>query len=288
MRQAIEKTNNRTGLAVSPEMAQELQETVPKANPEAITEDGLAVTRASYAEDAEPVGTMPPPANLGGAVRSMAKALTGKNALAFMDKLGARLAFERSGVRLYQGLIAKHEVHGAWKGGPSLADLEHIRDEEYEHFRLLNRVMTELGGDPTAMTPSADLHGVISEGLPCAIADPRTNLRESMEAILVAELVDNDCWETLIDLARSLGHDAQADEFEKALEHEMEHLENVRTWLAAGLNMATTGDPTSGRARRRAQTKSATRSAARAKKVRRGGRKSKSGGRARRTRKTTI
>ena len=283
MRAAIEKTNNRTGLAVSPEMAQELQETVPKADPAAITEDGLAVTRASYAEAAEPVGTMPPPANLGGVVRSMAKALTGQNALAFMDKLGERLAFERSGVRLYQGLIAKHEVHGSWKGGPSRADLEHIRDEEYEHFRLINRVMTELGGDPTAMTPSADLHGIISEGLPCAIADPRTDFRESMEAILVAELVDNDCWETLIDLARSLGHDVQADEFEKALENEMEHLENVRTWLAAGLNMAATGEVTSGRARRRAQTKSAARATARAKKPTM--RKSKGGSRARRKRK---
>jgi ferritin-like protein len=282
MRAAIEKTNNRTGLAVSPEMAQELQETVPEADAGAITEDGLAVTRASYAEEGEPVGSMPPPATLGGAARAVAKAVMGQNAMAFMDKLGERLAFERSGVRLYQGLIGKFDAYGSWKGGPSRAELEHIRDEEYEHFHLLNRAMAELGGDPTAMTPSADLHGVISEGLPCAISDSRTDLRESMEAILVAELVDNDCWETLIDLARSLGHDNHADAFEEALAHEKEHLENVRTWLAAALNLAATGDAATGRARRRAKTKSAARADGRArKKVR----KTKGGGGTRHRRK---
>jgi ferritin-like protein len=255
MMKAIGKTNNRTGLSVSPEMAAELQDTVPPLDPGRIGEDGLALVRSAYAEEAEPVGSMPPPATLGGAVRDIAKRVMGQDAMVLMDKLGERLAFERSGVRLYQGLITKLEVHGSWDGGPSREDLEHIRDEEHAHFKVIERTMRDLGGDPTAMTPSANLHGEASKGIPAVIADPRTDLRESLEAIHIAELVDNDAFETLIDIARSLGHDEHADEFESALAEEREHLEKVRTWLSTGLNLAANGDPSTARARRRAATK---------------------------------
>ena len=251
---ALEKSNNRTGLAVSPELSAELRETVPPMEGGSLDDDALAETRAAYAEEAEPVGTMPPPAKPGGAARAATKGVAGRDAQVFMDKLGERLAFERSGVRLYQGLLSKFDVFGSWDGGPSRADLAHIRDEEYEHFLLMQRTIKELGGDATAVTPSANLQGVISAGVPCAIADPRTDLRECLEAILAAELVDNDGWTTLIDLARASGHDEHADAFGEALEHEEEHLANVRAWLAAGLNPAA-GQPAKAKAKRRAAPK---------------------------------
>lgn len=57
------------------------------------------------------------------------------------------------------------------------------------------------------------------------------NLKQSLEAILVAELVDNDCWTTLIELARAGGHKALAERFEGALAEEAVHLVNVRAWV---------------------------------------------------------
>ena len=91
--------------------------------------------------------------------------------------------------------------------------------------------MKSLGGDPTAVTPSADIAAVASMGIPQVIADPRTTLKQSLEAILVAELVDNDCWNLLAALAEKLGHDALADEFREALVEEQDHLMRVRGWV---------------------------------------------------------
>jgi hypothetical protein len=45
-------------------------------------------------------------------------------------------------------------------------------------------------------------------------------------------LTDNDGWELLIKLAENLGYDDMKAEFETALEHEEEHLVNVRSWLS--------------------------------------------------------
>ena len=36
-----------------------------------------------------------------------------------MDKIGERLAFERTGTRLYEALVSKHEAFGSFPGGPS-------------------------------------------------------------------------------------------------------------------------------------------------------------------------
>jgi len=59
-------------------------------------------------------------------------------------------------------------------------------------------------------------------------------LLQSLEAILLAELADNECWETLTGLARLAGQEELAEQCEEALVTEQEHLEKVRSWLAAG------------------------------------------------------
>jgi rubrerythrin len=66
------------------------------------------------------------------------------------------------------------------------------------------------------------------------LADPRTNLLQSLEAILVAELADNECWTALETLARQAGHEDLANGCRRAVEHEREHLRDVRRWVAAG------------------------------------------------------
>ena len=233
---------NRTGAALSPALTEDLLEGARNTQPSAEGDgDELARLRIEYAREAEPVGTIPPPASAKGMFKSAVKALTGKSALVLADKLGERMAFERSGVRLYDALLSKFDAYGSCDGGPTRPELEQIRAEEHEHFVLVKGCVEEMGADPTAVTPSANLHAVASKGLCAVLADPRTNLRDGLEAILVAELVDNDCWENLEDLARSLGHDDMADRFNQALREEQDHLRRVRRWLGQALSEAATG-----------------------------------------------
>src|SRR5262249_44862239 len=142
-----------------------------------------------------------------------------------------RLAFERQGTRLYEALIRKCEQFGETYGGPSLAHLGRIHDEEMEHFKMLQRVITEMGGDATVPTPSADIAGVLSQGILQVVSDPRPTMAQTLQAMLNAELADNDGWQMLITLAAILGRDDLEEEFERALDAEQEHLENVRGWL---------------------------------------------------------
>src|SRR5690606_31441043 len=144
-----------------------------------------------------------------------------------MDKLGQRLAFERTGTRLYEALISKHEAYGSFAGGPDREDLLEILNEEHRHFTELEQRMLALGGDPTAVTPSANLAAVATEGVLKLVTDPRTTLLQSLEGILVAELVDNDGWQLLCDAARNDGVDELTELCEEATAADQRHLAPV-------------------------------------------------------------
>jgi rubrerythrin len=109
-----------------------------------------------------------------------------------------------------------------------------VLQEEYRHFTMLQSAIEQLGGDPTAVTPSANLHATAAHGIKMVIVDPRTTLLQSLEAILIAELADNACWEALIELAQGAGEDELVKQFEQAHATEQEHLQKVHAWLAAG------------------------------------------------------
>jgi rubrerythrin len=113
--------------------------------------------------------------------------------------------------------------------------------EEYRHFTMLQSAIEQLGGDPTAVTPSANLHATAAHGINQVIVDPRTTLLQSLEAILIAELADNACWEALIELAQGAGEDDLVQRFQEALRNEQDHLAKVQTWLAAGQGRAGDG-----------------------------------------------
>ncbi|MFL5396104.1 MAG: ferritin-like domain-containing protein, partial [Myxococcales bacterium] len=100
-----------------------------------------------------------------------------------------------------------------------------------------------LGADPTAMTPSADVAQNLSQGIPKVLADPRTDLRQCLEGILVAELADNACWETLVELAQEAGQDDMASLFEAARQREELHLTRVKDWLRQGVSAALNPKP---------------------------------------------
>lgn len=225
---------NRTGVATSPDLTAEMLEGTTEFLPNAAGDgEEIARLREEYVKDAEPLGSVPPPATLKGAVKTAAKGMLGKHPSLFVDKLSERLAFERTGVRLYQALITKFDSHGGFDGGPTRDDLERIMMDEYNHFQLLMAAIQKLGADPTVQTPSADVQATIGSGPLQVIVDARTNLAQSLEAILVAELADNACWEALVQLARKNGDDELAGQFESAFATEEEHLVRVRSWVAA-------------------------------------------------------
>jgi len=147
-----------------------------------------------------------------------------------LNKTG--MAFERTGTRLYEALLTKFDVHGSWEGGPARRELEHFCGEEAQHFELLRKTIASLGADPTTVTPSADVAAVAGMGLGQVLTDPRTNLAQGLQAILLAELADHDGWEMLIRLSEGIGQKDLATQFRKALQEEDEHLSSVRRWLS--------------------------------------------------------
>jgi rubrerythrin len=156
-----------------------------------------------------------------------------------MDKLAERAAFERGGTRLYDAILAKFQAltDGAGSAaelpsGISIAELSRIRAQEADHFRLVSGSIEELGADPTAATPSADLVGMESTGLLQAVSDPRTGLADCLHAALAAELIDHAGWELLIEMADQMSSARLADRFRAARREEEDHLRLVRGWYA--------------------------------------------------------
>src|SRR3954469_25614977 len=96
--------HNRTGLQMSPLHGQMLRMAARDAavvadataqgvdQPEATL---LAETRREYINEADALGSVPPPGTLGGALRSGAGLVSGKRLQVLIDKMAERMAFER-------------------------------------------------------------------------------------------------------------------------------------------------------------------------------------------------
>jgi hypothetical protein len=230
---------NRTGTALVPENVALMLEAVSEFSPPApISTLHIDMERQAYIAEADSVGSLPPPTT------------TSSQSL-LLDKLGERLAFERTGTRLYDALITKslaieNLAPGAADalpdGAAAIDRLREIRAEELRHFHLLSDAIVALGGDPTAQTPCADVTAAASIGLMQVITDPRTTVAQSLSAILTAELTDNAGWELLGDLATRIGETDLAEQCTVALEAEAEHLVTIRGWLETLLIQAASGD----------------------------------------------
>jgi hypothetical protein len=212
-------------------MAPQMVHTAEMYAPGSSDGEHIATVRALYDAHALPIGTMPPPSSLKEATVTAVEMLKGNKALVFMDKLGARLGFERTGARLYEALMPRLEAGPTWEGGPTLQEVQRIHVDELQHFLLLRQCIEELGGDPTVQTPSADVSATASLGVVQVLGDPRVSLRHALHGILVAELVDNEGWSALVELATSLGHEQHAQRFQAAQLAEEQHLLRVRAWL---------------------------------------------------------
>ncbi len=234
MKNVVELGMNRTGLGMSPVDSKTMIDAAAKTQPSSPADgEKILGMRVEYGKQADPIGTVPPPPTMKGVAKAALDRLKGTHPTVLLDKLGERLAFERTGTRLYEALLTKLDIAGGWNGGPTRDELQRIHDAELAHFEMLRKCIEELGADPTAVTPSADVVAVASMGLLQVLSDPRTNLAQGLHAIHIAELADNDSWEMLTSLAKDLGKDALAKRFEGAYQDEQRHLADVRRWLKA-------------------------------------------------------
>lgn len=227
MQTTTEVGMNHSGILASEDAGEKMLQNIELTKPPRGDETDLAKIRLAYAKDAEPVGTLPEPQPEG-----VARVL--------MDKLGERLAFERSGTRLYDALMVKYAADKS--AGVPAKELKHIRDEEAMHFALLGAAIESLGGDPTAQTPCADVTGVEGMGLMQVLNDPKTTLAQALHAILVAEMTDNAAWDELIELTMQVGNDDLVARFSKARDHEKQHLEKISGWYKAAVQAAANSD----------------------------------------------
>ena len=238
MKKPTDTGGNRTGIKTSPAESKKTIEGADAGTPVEMTSTDpveLHSMRAKYSESASPIGSMPPPGTLRQSAKAAVKTLTGKHMNVFVDQLGARLAFERTGTRIYEALLVKLEAASVHDGGPTRDDLEHIRDEELAHAAMLIDCFEEIGADSTAVTPAADVQAVASCGIVQIVADPRTTLTQALEAVLTAELTDVESWQLLADMAGKLGQEDMANRFNRAFHEEQEHLIKVRDWLSSSL-----------------------------------------------------
>jgi bacterioferritin (cytochrome b1) len=228
MENRTELGTNRTGMQLAPEESRKMMEVTGMTHPSSPGNGaGIAELRTRYIKAADPVGSLPPDMENGAEAEGSAAA--GAASPVLIDKLGERLAFERSGTRIYEALITKCEA-GEAPEGLAVEKLKHFCAQEAQHFQLVAECIESLGADPTVQTPGADVTGVESAGLMQVVSDPKTTVNQSLHAILVAELADNAGWEELIALTRELGQDQMAQRFEQALEAEREHLQHIRQW----------------------------------------------------------
>lgn len=262
--QATLPGTNRTGAAVSQDQIKLMIEAVEELSPPMpIDTAAIDAERLRYIADADSVGSIPPPASLlKGTFKKSVARFNGVSPALLLNKIGERIAFERTGTRLYDALISKYlalsngaeaflpvgemqagnDVHESittrLAGEQPLETLRRIRAEEHGHFLMLCDAMTQLGGDPTAQTPCADVTGTASMGLMQVVTDPRTTLAQCLDVMLIAELTDTASWEMLAELAARAEQQELSGQFLAALRAEEEHLVVVRAWLKALMNDA--------------------------------------------------
>ncbi|MDC8760541.1 ferritin-like domain-containing protein [Janthinobacterium fluminis] len=228
---------NRTGIHMSPLDSRAMQD-YEGGTPDVFFDDaGIANLRNGYILDADLLGSVPLPVTLKGAAKAGAAALRGERPHILLDKLGERLAFERTGTRLYDALITKCEATLDGSLSMSIDDLQEIRDDEARHFLTVAQAIEALGGDATSQTPSADLVGVESMGLVQVVNDPRTTIAQSLHALLTAELADQVGWESLIALAEEQEQFDMVSDFTIALDEERGHLLMVQSWYEEAIGI---------------------------------------------------
>jgi bacterioferritin (cytochrome b1) len=157
--------------------------------------------------------------------------LAKKNATKVIDLLNERLAFERSGVQLYDTLLSRLRTateDPALKA--LLGQMKEYREEEKEHEEWLEEQIRALGGDAHAPTEHSVLVQAESEGVERVMRRDES-IPHGFHALLTAELADNAGWDLLVQIADEFGDSDAKKEFKKRLHEEEKHLLFVRKTL---------------------------------------------------------
>jgi hypothetical protein len=232
---------NKTGVQMSPLQTKHMlddDKILTRGHPGDETQ--MAELRQAYIRESDGFGSVPVPGTMKGMASMAVNMLKGDNPKVLLDKLSERLAMERTATRLYDALLTKLAVVNEGKVSITPEDVASIRGDEARHALLIRDAIASIGGDPTAMTPSADNVGVEAMGLVQVLSDPRASLAQSLHALLTAELSDGVGWETLIALAQEHEQRDMVDNFSEALLQERKHQAMIQVWYeeAIGLDSA--------------------------------------------------
>ena len=154
--------------------------------------------------------------------------LAQNNPAFLLDVLNGRLAFERTGVKLYDSVIGKIEAQAQPRFLAIVGQLREIRAEEKEHEEWLEAQIRGLGGNPDGKSEMAQLEMEEGRGIETIICDGHSNAVHLLHALLAAELADNAGWDVLVKLADEAGDPAAKIEFAQRMAEEAKHLLFIR------------------------------------------------------------
>ena len=135
-----------------------------------------------------------------------------------IDVLGERLAFERSGVKLYDAILKKVKASRHTQLKKLVHELEEHRDQEEEHAEWCAEQIRALGGDPDEKTERALLVEIEAQGLEEVIFGDAP-LSQMFHALNTAELADNGGWALLVGLADQAGDEEVKAAAQERLKH---------------------------------------------------------------------
>jgi bacterioferritin (cytochrome b1) len=156
--------------------------------------------------------------------------LAKQNVSRVVDLLNERLAFERTGVKLYDTLLARLQVSTDPSIKALVEQVQEHRDEEKEHEEWLEEQIRALGGTAHALSEHAVLAHAEAEGVE-RVMRRDDSIPHDFHALLTAELADNAGWDLLVQLADDFGDSKAKKEFKKRLHEEEKHLLFVRKTL---------------------------------------------------------
>ena len=154
---------------------------------------------------------------------------SGLNGAFVADTLSAMLTHERCGVHLYRSAEAR-------ANNPILqAKYRQFGGQTLEHVEILEGLITQLGGNPSYVSPMARaVEATNSKNLEATFLgsgslDPMTAETAILDAVFLAETIDHSNWRMLAALSRELPAGPMQDAFDEAVsrveEQEDEHLE---------------------------------------------------------------
>jgi rubrerythrin len=168
----------------------------------------------------------------------------GINSAFVTDLLSAFLAHEQCGVHLYR------TVAGATANPILEAKYRSFLGETEKHVDVLTRLISQLGGDPQYVSPTARLvhamntHLIMGVVLATGSADELPREMAMLEAVLLAETKDHADWSFLSSFCEGLPEGATRDALSQAVaeveDDEDEHVDWARrTWMRMNTMQAT-------------------------------------------------